>query len=32
LGSSLYKVGATSSFVRERAKATVEAYDRIFAG
>lgn len=32
LGSSLYKVGATSSFVRDRAKATVEAYDRVFAG
>ena len=32
LGSSLYKVGASSSFVRERAKVTVEAYDRIFAG
>lgn len=31
LGSSLYKVGASSSFVRERAKATVEAYDRVFA-
>jgi 2-dehydro-3-deoxyphosphogalactonate aldolase len=31
LGSSLYKVGATSSFVRDRAKATVEAYDRVFA-
>jgi 2-dehydro-3-deoxyphosphogalactonate aldolase len=31
LGSSLYKIGASSAFVRERAKATVEAYDRIFA-
>ena len=31
LGSSLYKVGASASFVRERAKVTVEAYDRIFA-
>jgi 2-dehydro-3-deoxyphosphogalactonate aldolase len=30
LGSSLYKVGASASFVRDRAKATVEAYDRIF--
>ena len=31
LGSSLYKVGASSSLVRERAKLTVEAYDRVFA-
>lgn len=31
LGSSLYKVGASSSFVRDRAKATVDAYDRVFA-
>lgn len=31
LGSSLYKVGATSSSVRDRAKATIEAYDRVFA-
>ncbi len=31
LGSSLYKVGASASFVRERAKVTIEAYDRIFA-
>jgi 2-dehydro-3-deoxyphosphogalactonate aldolase len=30
LGSSIYKVGASASFVRDRAKATVEAYDRIF--
>lgn len=30
LGSSLYKVGASASFVRERAKATVEVYDRMF--
>ena len=30
LGSSLYKVGATASLVRERARATVEAYDRVF--
>ncbi len=31
LGSSLYKVGASSAFVGERARATVEAYDRVFA-
>jgi 2-dehydro-3-deoxyphosphogalactonate aldolase len=31
LGSSLYKVGASSSFVRDRAKAAVDAYDRVFA-
>lgn len=31
LGSSLYKVGATASFVSERAKATVKAYDLVFA-
>ena len=31
LGSSLYKVGASSIFVRDRAKAAVEAYDRIFS-
>ncbi|MBZ9657119.1 2-dehydro-3-deoxy-6-phosphogalactonate aldolase [Phyllobacterium lublinensis] len=30
LGSSLYKAGASSSFVRERAQLTVAAYDRIF--
>ncbi len=31
LGSSLYKVGASASFVRERARVTIEAYDFIFA-
>jgi 2-dehydro-3-deoxyphosphogalactonate aldolase len=31
LGSSLYKVGASSDFVRDRAKATVRAYDNIFS-
>ncbi|MBB3236569.1 2-dehydro-3-deoxy-6-phosphogalactonate aldolase [Phyllobacterium endophyticum] len=31
LGSSLYKVGAPSDFVRDRAKATVRAYDNIFS-
>ena len=30
LGSSLYKVGASASHVAERARATVEAYDRTF--
>ncbi len=31
LGSSLYKVGASAAYVGERARATVEAYDRIFS-
>lgn len=30
LGSSLYKIGASASHVAERARATVDAYDRIF--
>lgn len=31
LGSSLYKVGASASYVGDRARVTVEAYDRVFA-
>lgn len=31
LGSSLYKVGASAAHVGERARATVEAYDRVFS-
>jgi 2-dehydro-3-deoxyphosphogalactonate aldolase len=30
LGSSLYKIGASASHVGERARITVEAYDRVF--
>ena len=30
LGSSLYKIGASAAFVGERARITVDAYDRVF--
>ncbi|MGH6858609.1 MAG: 2-dehydro-3-deoxy-6-phosphogalactonate aldolase [Phyllobacterium sp.] len=30
LGSSLYKAGVSADFVRDRAKSTVEVYDRVF--
>jgi 2-dehydro-3-deoxyphosphogalactonate aldolase len=30
LGSSLYRIGASAAFVGERAKITVDAYDRVF--